>query len=697
MLGVLCYDQNPDLWKNPLEALIVGIIGYAISVFSSHKFGFFKLRHINGCLGLLLIFYIGGYSVQSKYHTKDPSHYTNLENNMRGFSGVIVSQKNERKNHFRYDFRLDHIITRKDSLIAANGEIHLYIRKDSSNLTFQYGDQLNVYGRYFRINDPDNPGEFNYKQYLERQNIYSHAFVENHHVELVRNAAPSSLFQWAYSIRAHANSTIDKHIHQPRENGIAKALLLGIKDHLDDDLKKAYSAAGAMHVLAVSGLHVGIILLIIKLIFGKLRQEGKRGRYVFGLISLSIIWLYAIVTGLSPSVLRAATMFSMIALSDASSRESNIYNSLGLAAFILLLFDPYLIYSVGFQLSFAAVIGIVYLQPKLYLLLDFRHFLIDKSWMITCVSIAAQLSTFPLTAYYFHQFPTYFLISNLIVIPSSFLMLIVGICMLCIDPIIPVVGKLIGLLLQHFMWIVNQAITYVHKLPNSLIEWIYMDEVGLILTYSIVLTLIASLHYRTFKTLSVSAVLIIAHFSWTILDNETQARKNELVFYQIDDKIAIDHIEGHTAVLYINEVAENEVELLAHQINPNRLSSHLKPISETIIPLNQGGFKEKDAIHQGVIAGKRIIIIDSTTFHLEFRDTIEVDYIIINNGSVKNLNWLKNHFTFDRIIISPKNSIYYSRKMRKQATSLGLNIHSLKEEGALKISLKEGIKKERTI
>ncbi|MEO9869295.1 ComEC/Rec2 family competence protein [Ekhidna sp.] len=695
ILGIVCFDQFPFIWNTPIQILSTGILLLSISTLISHRYGFYKLRYLNGILAVAIVFYFGGTLTQFNYRAYSQNHYTNIQSKISGFSGTISSPVNERTNHFRYDFELDQVIA-SDSMINSSGKIHLYVRKDSATTLLKYGDHLIIAGSYYEIPGPDNPSEFNYKSYLERQGIYGHSFVRSDQLRITLNDPPNLFLNLAFNLRNSATQTIDQHIPSKRENGIAKALLLGIKDHLDNDVKKAYSSAGAMHVLAVSGLHVGIIYLLIQLLFGKLRKSGKWGKRLFGLISVLIIWFYATLTGLSPSVLRAATMFSLVAVSQATAREGNIYNTLGFAAFILLLFDPYLIYSVGFQLSFAAVIGIVYLQPKIYRLIDFRNFFLDKAWAITCVSIAAQLATFPLSAYYFHQFPSYFLVSNLIVIPSSFLMLVGGVFMLIIDPIVPIIGHIVGVVLHKFIWVLNEIISYVHILPNSLIEWIFMDKISLIFIYLCVISMISGLHFKSFKTIITSGIFGLLIISWNLLSNEKQSTENELVLYEISGKTVIDHIQGHDATLYVDDYKEEELELLDFQINPHRLSRHLRPIKETISTLRNQYFERKEAITSGQIAGKRIIIFDSTTFHLAFKNPIESDLIIINNGSVKSLKWLNENFPSKQVVIGNKNSVYYSNKMKVQAAELGLSIHSLKDDGALRINLAENMKEERT-
>ncbi|WP_425392707.1 ComEC/Rec2 family competence protein [Ekhidna sp.] len=687
IFGILTFDQVPAIWRNYPAVLIGGFLLLSVSVFLSSKYSYFKLRHANGIISLLLIFMIGGSLTKIKYHDYPDTHYLNVSTNLEGFTGTVVSPPNERTNHIRYDFELASIIDEYDSLQPASGTIHLYVRKDSINKLFDYGDRLVIFGRYYPVPGPDNPNEFNYKKYLERQGIYSHAFVNSHDTKFITNKPPNVFLQFAYTLRQQASNIIDENIVSNRERGIAKALLIGIKDHLENDIKKAYSSAGAMHVLAVSGLHVGIIYLLIQLLFSRLKKIGKWGKFAFAGVSIIIIWIYACMTGLSPSVLRAATMFSFISIGQIATREGNIYNTLGFAAFFLLLIDPYLIYSVGFQLSFAAVIGIVYLQPKLYRLLDVNFWLLDKAWAITCVSIAAQLATFPLSAYYFHQFPTYFLASNLIVIPSSFLMLLGGILMIILDPLVPFLGNWLGVLLEKFIWILNEIISYVHYLPNSLIEWIYLDRAGLILTYLIVIALIAGLHYRSFKTLIVSACLGLIFLGSVVISHHNQSTRKELIFYEIADKVAIDFINGHASQLYIDLEESEDLELLSFQIDPHRLASHLKPIRESLVNTSDSIFIKKNTINSGAIASKRILVFDSTTFHLDFKKRIDTDLIIINNQSVKSLKWLKDHFDFELVVIGNKNPRYYSRKMKVQAAEFDVALHSLKEDGALRLNL----------
>lgn len=687
ILGIVSLEHFPYLWSSPITSIAIALPLLVVFILIAQRKGYYQLRHVVGGLSLFLIFFIGGWAGKLQYQLLPTHHYTKIDIRATGFSGTVVSTVNERTNHYRYDVQLSRLVD-EDTTINSTGIVHLYIKKDSLTQRLSYGDVLHVASDLQVVPAPDNPSEFNYKQYLRRQNIYSHSFATAREVKVVRNEPPNRILSFAYHIREQASEVINQNIAGEREQAIAQALLLGIKDHLDNDIKKAYSSAGAMHVLAVSGLHVGIIYLILQMLFGSMRNKGKWGRRLFGLICVLSIWLYALITGMSPSVMRAAVMFSLVAISQVSSREGNIYNTLGFAAFLLLLYDPYLIYSVGFQLSFIAVLGIVYLQPRIYRLFDFNSTLLDKAWAITCVSIAAQLATFPLSAFYFHQFPTYFLVSNLVVIPAAFIMLITGISMLLLYPIVPQVASVLGTLLSAFMWLVNESISLVDQLPHSLIEWIHLDRPGLILTYAIILSLISGLHYRSFKTLFITAVLLVTFMGWKSATYYYETGRKQLIFYEIRDKTAIDLIDGHSATFYIDEFESDELELLSFQVNPNRLSYHLPPITHSITLLDSvlGG---NTALKFGQIGGLKMVIFDSTTFHLNIKSPIESDIVLINNEAVKSLKWLTEHFKARRIIIGSKNSYYYSRKMKKQGKKLNLDVHALRLDGALILAHKK--------
>ncbi len=365
-----------------------------------------SLRRFNIVLsltGFLTILCLGYLNVKWSNQSEKENHIINSKK-IEIYAGRVVEPMHETNKTFRYLISVNAL---KDSIWkSASGLVYFYVNKDSEKV-LKPGDQLLINGAPSELTPPLNPGEFDYKRFLSFKNIYHQDYSNGDSFVVVGHKNINWFLHTANTIRDWAKRKIKYAIPHAREQKIALALILGVRDGLTDDIKSAYSASGAMHVLAVSGLHVGIIYGIVLILFGKL-QHGAAGRRGFALLTISLLWFYAAITGFSPSVLRAATMFSFIALAKGFGRNTNIYNTLAGSGLILLVFDPYLIMSVGFQLSYLAVVGIIYFQPKIYNLFISKNWILDKIWMITTVSVAAQLATFSLGLLYFHQFPSFF-------------------------------------------------------------------------------------------------------------------------------------------------------------------------------------------------------------------------------------------------------------------------------------------------
>jgi len=323
-------------------------------------------------------------------------------------------------------------------------------------------------------------------------------------------------------------------------------------------------------------------------------------------------------------------MFTIILLSEHTGRKSNIYNSLGLAAFMLILINPNHIYSVGFQLSFIAVFGIVFFHPIFYRQLFFGSKIISYLWSITCVSLAAQVATFPLTIYYFHQFPTYFLISNLIVIPAAMVMLILGILMLILAGFLPIFAAILGDLLTWVVWVLNESIQLLQQLPRPIIDWLYFDAVDTWLIYGTLLFVALGLSQGTFQKLTLGLLLlVIFNIKWFIVMNESLDQER-LVFYEIRDHIAFDIIQGNESKLIIDNWSEEESERIGFQINPNRLASHLSPVKEGSNLMEKSAFLTSSDLGKLFIwKGKSILFYEPTVAYT-LSDSITFDLIYLN-------------------------------------------------------------------
>ena len=308
--------------------------------------------------------------------------------------------------------------------------------------------------------------------------MYASAFLKSDDWKKLPFQNPNPVFQLTFWLQQKSLDALEQYIHAERERAVDEALIIGFRDKMSFDVMQSYAAAGVIHVLAVSGLHVAILFAMLQWLLSFMRRK-KHGRIFQAILIVIIIWIFTLVTGASGSVIRAATMFTASPLAGRC-KSASMYNILAGSALLILLFNPSLIMDVGFQLSYVAVIGITSLYPYVNNWLYRENALIDKIWKITAVSIAATVATLPLTSFYFNQFPTYFLIANLIVIPLSGIILQTGLALIVFQ-FIPPLAWLLGQLVFALTWIMNEFIISIQQLPGSVIHLPYMPLLTAIL------------------------------------------------------------------------------------------------------------------------------------------------------------------------------------------------------------------------
>jgi competence protein ComEC len=623
-----------------------------------------------GFIGLPLVFLSGYAHLQFQTDSRLVSNIVNQNSAVNYYSIVLTSSPQKKENSWKAEAKLLQIYT--DRWESSEGNILIYFSKEAYEKRPAYGDVFLIEGCPQILQHPANPGEFDYKKFLGYRNIYHQDFLRTQRVIRLENDPPSKIMASAIKARLWADSTLTRHVRGEREQAIASALVLGVVDNLDSELLNAYAATGAMHVLAVSGLHISIIYMLL-LTLVKPIKKIKHGEWILAIIGLTVLWGYAFVTGLSPSVLRAVTMFSFMAISKPMNRNTNIYNTMAASAFCILLFDPYLIMSVGFQLSYLAVIGIVYLQPGLYELWQPKQRLWDEIWKISCVSIAAQISTFALGLLYFHQFPNYFLLSNLLVIPASFLVLISGIGVLAIS-FIPVLASVLGWVLTWLIKLMNLVVFAVEKIPFSLVENIHVTVAQCWLLVLMMLFVILMFQKRKFFFLPLGfcVTIVYAFLQWS--HHIQEINRDQITVYNIKGHSAIDLIDEGQTFFLTDSVFKNDAGNIRFHIKPNRLLAGV------------GVDFPGEQLSQRNVRGGTLVFWKKRTFALatdtSFRipPGVHLNFIIVSNNSVKDIEHCAAHS--DQIILDSSNSYYYSRRINNIALSKKLNIHAVMIDGA---------------
>ena len=416
------------------------------------------------------------------------------------------------------------------------------------------------------IPSPSFPDEFDYRGVLAKKDIHFRQFIRSGLVK-VDSSNTRSLEFAIDRLGYFLSSLIDQKVEIAESKQIANALLLGQKESLDKEIKKAYSETGTTHILAVSGLHVGIIYAILLLPTRRFKGDFKfRKGYLLAVVVL--IWLYALMTGFSPSVVRASTMFSLATAGQMRKKKPSIWNILAFSAMLMMVVEPEVIFDIGFQLSYLAVAGIVGLQPVIVRWWIPGNVVLEYFWQLAAVSIAAQLVTFPLSVFYFHQFPTYFLLANLVVVPLAFLIMAVGVPFLFLGWI-PMLGEVMGWLVNWMIYIQNQITFFIQLLPLGKIDRLTITFSGMLLVW-ILLLIWGNWELGNRKKLVVLGMVFFATWGVEGLIREINRPTEQLWLFKRGNKEAILDMKlgGH----HLSWNQSFPLDQLSFSIDPNRLT-----------------------------------------------------------------------------------------------------------------------------
>ncbi|WP_170254651.1 ComEC/Rec2 family competence protein [Phaeodactylibacter luteus] len=509
---------------------------------------------------------------QPKYQPSHLLHYGSAAQSATVVGRIQRIEDTGRK--LRLQLQCQGVQPQTDTLLRqAEGGILAYLDIDAASRGLRPGDLLLFQTELRRPNPPANPDQFDYRAYLEGQGIYHQAFIgEGQWLWLGHQKTLLTLTaQW----QDMALSTLRHHLPTPNEMAVGAALILGHKAALTDEVKNAYADTGAMHVLAVSGLHVGLVQLLLFFLLKRIPLSGRKWEITRTGLVIAGIWAFALITGASPSVLRAATMFSFLAVGQASRRSSSVYNTLAASAFVLLCANPNLISQVGFQLSYLAVLGIVYFQPRIYRLWLIKNRAGDYLWQLTAVALAAQLGTLPLSLYYFHQFPVYFILSGIIVVIAAGFILGGGLLLLLVQSI-PLLGTGVGKMLYGLIWLANSGVFLVQGLPGGLMGGIHLSAAGAALLYLALLLGIAAARSRRAHWAMAALVALLLASALRAHRLYEASGQEALVVYQIYRHSAMDYFRGAEAwPIYDSQL---ELSKLGFAVEGHRLARSAEPM-----------------------------------------------------------------------------------------------------------------------
>lgn len=672
-----------EIALSPFLLLMMTLFGFAGLIIS---FLFFKtnypLRWVSGIMAVISLFAAGAMLIQT-IDLKGKTVEKGIEISA-GRDVFLCRIENDPAIKGRIFSCRATILAIKDSsgqYSQKNESIMVYF-KDSLSSSLTYGDMIVISGKRQIIPAALNPHMFNYKKYLNNRQVYQQVFVETGFWQKTGKAECNPLFYFADRCRKTFLETFRRFDITGQNFALVSALLLGNSEFLDAEIRQEFSYAGATHVLSVSGLHVGIVYVAAEKMLFFLKRNRKT-RKLHTLLSILCIWLYALISGLSTSVVRASLMFSLVAAGNLLKRSSEGYNILAVAAFLQLWINPYEITQVGFQLSYLAVLGIFAFYRPFNEIIESRNRIVAWIWPVIAVSLAAQLATSPLASHYFNMFPVYFLLTNLIVVPLAGLVIYLAVFLLLAGAL-DIILYWMALPLKWSLELMRGSVEMIQSWPGAVIEPIFLTGSQVMLLYLILMAVFAFLVLNQRRWIFVALGSIILLISLSAVRHYENLRNHEIIVYNIPGRTGLDMIRGKNAFFITDSIFKADDKKISFQVKPNRIAEGVNEI-RTI----ESG-RSDEYIAKGTwikppfifFEGKRIVMINDQCKWLKNLNAKAFDLGIISGSAKIRPEEIILKITVKSWIIDSSVPFYKASQFASYCRDNNIQCHSVRHEGA---------------
>lgn len=678
--GVICGDAFP--YVLPFGVWIAGFI-FLIGLY-------LLCRHRNAYCGLfgvavfLFLFGIGCslVSLQLRQAEFDFSEAKNVP-----VYQVTLTEKPEMKKRSILFHAVLQGEIRGDTLLQRIGrkKFLLYFPVDSVACSLRRGDELLISAHLSPPVNNGNPDEFDYARYLLRKGISGTAYVPGGHWRRIGQDSSLTLRQTALDYREKVIGLYREMGFRGDELAVLSALTVGDKEELSEEIMETYSVAGASHVLALSGLHVGFLCALFLFLLSPLWKRWSYLKPFLLLLIILCLWGFAFFTGLSSSVVRAVIMCSILMLSKLQLQKPLTLNTLSATALLMLLYNPVWLFDVGFQLSFSAVAAIVLLQPKLVGLWPVKNCVLRKVWGLITVSVAAQIGTAPLVMLYFSSFSTHFLLTNIVVIPWVSLIMYSAVLFLLLTPF-PVLQQVFAEFLEALVHIQNVVLQWIEQLPLASIKHIWIDGWEVMFFYLSILLFYRALVRRVPVNSYIALCVLLLGVSYHSYSTVSHISRRSVAFYNVRGCPSVHCLSNNSHSWLVCTDSMPDVSYLQRALSPYWNHLHLE--NPTLI---SGDYSVPDiAVHNQIVsyAGKRICMLCDNRWRNKAASTpIAVDYLYISKGYKGDIRELVSLFSIGTVILDSSLSGYYQDRIIDDCIRLGISYLPLSEKGSVRILL----------
>lgn len=659
-----------DNTKLNLPVLIFIILTIILSLIISFLYRLLKVYHHKELLAILinlLFFSLGLFWYSNANLIQNPANFSNHQADFLRISVADEPQQHGSILRFKARVLANYTGHQKQQ---TSGYLLVALHYDSAfPVQLQYGENYYIPARYKVIAAPYNPAEFDFSSWLAMQNIHHQIFLQPEELIASRIKTGPALISFVLALRKNQVALYRRLIKDDNAFAVASTLILGYRADLSAETLSAYSKTGTIHALSVSGMHVGIIYLVLNQALGWMdRKVWLKWSKV--LLLLILIWGYAVLTGCSASVLRSAIMLSIFILAKSFQNQVNSYQVLYFSAFCLLLYNPFLLWDVGFQLSYLAVLGLIYLQPKLEQLIHFKSLWLRKLWSLISLSIAAQLFTFPLSSYYFHQFPVYFILSNLFIVLPVTLLMYIGMLLLLFR---------LYWIAPLFEWLIifmNRGLEKIAALPCSSINMIWFTKPELLLLCLFLLLSCMALQQKNKYYLALSLLTAGCFQVMLVKDELSAARQQKIIPFTLNRNYAVAFISSNQAIL-ITDLLPGDPAFKFH-IQP--ALDQLKISEITCLKWKETWTSKTLQIreHQLFFRNFRVLLLDTAFNHWDIKGDPVFDAIWVHGEPQLKMDKLRSAITFKEIWVDATNRNYSIQRYQKYTINFSKSILVLK-------------------
>jgi len=582
----------------------------------------------------------------------------------------------EKSKSFKADGYVEAIM-QDGEMISCKGRLLLYFSKDSLRHELKYGDRIMIHKDLQVIKNSGNPGAFNYERYAAFQQIFHNVFLkEKDWVKAAGRSESRNGFRWfIFSAREYVLSVLRCQMQAGRDElGIAEALLIGYTNDLDKDLVQAYSNTGVVHIIAISGMHLGLIYILLVWLFARI-PFIKRSKWTQAVLILACLWIFSLLTGGAASVIRSAVMFTFITVGKTIfERPASIFSSLAASAFVMLCYNPYYLWDVGFQLSYLAVTGIVIFQKPIYSCLYIKNKWLDKVWQLMAVSLAAQLLTFPVCIFYFHQFPNLFLITNIIAVPLSAVILYAEIALVALLWL-PFAGNWLGKSVNWLVWLMNKVILWLNEFSFAVWDKIPATVFTTWLLYGVVIGFSAWLISKNKNLFKFGLTCLLAFSAASVYNKWEVARQQKIIVYNVAQHQAIDFISGSYYQFVGDSILLEDGLLQNFHLKPGRIFLQLDKRKDSLNDVFQ-----IRTFYQ--FLDKRVVIVSAPLQTEMPEQRTAVDLVVISKNPRLSIAQLARLFNCRQYVFDASNPAWKIEKWQKECRALNIQGYSIPGQGA---------------